>query len=82
MWSPELVSNGYIVNGNTSITAVRSKSGQTYDISYYPTVRSFDNLKIKYVFQYYQGSMGPYTHNECVNYEISRCGDGIKDVTE
>ncbi len=69
------------VNPYTSERAFESKSG--YSINFHPNVRKFDNLFIKYQMQYYTWEWTEWswvkTHIENQPYEITWCGDGVKD---
>jgi len=72
----------YILRPKESMsTAVIDKP---YSVIHPPVSRSFDNLKIEYLAKYYEVKnngkyVGPYFHSTCINYEITTCGDGIKD---
>jgi len=69
------------VNPYTSEKAFESKSW--YSINYHPLVRKSDNLFIKYQMQYYTWEWtqrsAVKTHVENQPYEITWCGDGIRD---
>lgn len=78
-WNPLIVSAGYMLSPGTDLDAVYTKPGQKYEIKGIPHIRSFDNFKIQYIFTYYIGNQGPFLRTDCVNYEISWCGDGVVD---
>lgn len=82
-WSTVLQNQGYQIPGGTTIRAVEAAS--IYSILGVPATRSADNFMIRYTLNYYAEQTpgqwyGPYTHVECQPYEISWCGDGVRDT--
>jgi len=81
-FTKRFIDKDYILRPSESIvTAITNKN---YPITHRPVIRSFDNLKIEYLAKYYEVKnngkyVGPFFHSTCVNYEITSCGDGIKD---
>ena len=79
-WTDELKNNGWKVGSNTTMTVLTSSPA--YRIKAVPPTRSYDNLSVKYTLEYSTDEAGKnrYAHTECINYEISRCGDGVLDT--
>ena len=44
-----------------------------------PSVRSSSNLQLEYFITYSRNGV-PKVHKECIDYEITWCGDGIVDT--
>ncbi len=84
-WSAGLIAQGYQINPGQKLRAVDASS--SYPIIYRPATRNADNLILRYTLQYFAQNAGtdwtgPYTHVECQPYEITWCGDGVKDTDE
>ena len=83
IWTPALRSRNYIINSKESMKILISKDNSQYAIVYNPPIRSYDNFIIEYTISHTNiingKEVGYYTHVDYVKYEVSWCGDGIKD---
>lgn len=86
VYTKKLKSLNYIVGPGTSVKSI--VADQSYPIHYHPEKRSPNNLVVKYRYKYYSSQNphknkkdwdGPSYLTSCVNYEITRCGDGVID---
>lgn len=80
-FTPKIKNQSYIVNPWETIKLIKTKD--VYNLNYHPTHRKSNNIFLRYYIWYYPEiwSTGkfdwtkPYVHTECVNYEVTRCGD-------
>ncbi len=82
-YTPELLAQDYEVAPWQSLTAFRSDSN--YAVYDYPLSRANQLLVIYSLDVQWQNNDGswtrpPVTHNECIYYTITRCGDGVIDA--
>ena len=52
----------------------------SYNLSVAPKKRQQDNIYIEYIIN--GKGNGNFTHKECINYEVTWCGDGVLDVDQ
>ena len=86
-WTSSFAAGNYIVRpGQTNVPVVESSN---YSINYHPANRSAAAINVVYNASYYLGDAagstwdgGGHTHSECVSYQITWCGDGVKDPEE
>lgn len=86
-WTKEFEGKNHIIAPSETIKAIIAD--EPYPIKYHPVKRAHNNLVVKYTVKYFSSSkphkdikkwVGPKFHTSCVNYEITRCGDGILDI--
>ena len=84
VFSNELRKSKYLIPSNTNKLVLISKD--FYKVKYHPSRREKDNIYIEYNIVYWQKVNGrwkwPYSHRECVNYEVTRCWDGVVDASD
>ena len=72
-----------IINPGKYTKYIKSTEETRYPIITYPRYRSLENFVLKYKLSYTKlinhQEKGYFIHNTCAYYEITRCGDGIKD---
>ena len=72
-----------IVYQGEKIEYTKSTSKTRYHIVNYPHTRNIKNFFLKYNLQFVKlinyKEKGYFIHTTCSHYEITRCGDGIKD---
>lgn len=52
-----------------------------YQLKNPPSKRKQDNISIDYIIDF-SDQNGDHSHKECIDYQVTWCGDGVKDTTE
>jgi len=81
VWADEIKNKNFIINPNTSVKTI--DSDKKYQVFYKPTARKINALEIIYDTKYYREVswkwQWPIRHTEYQPYEITWCGDGVRD---
>lgn len=72
-----------VIEKNKNIKIIATKKNTEYKVIFYPKLRAYNNIRIShkvYFTKIIDGKeAGYFNTTDCINYEITRCSDGIID---